>query len=268
MAQREGEHVAGDESRASGLGEGAFSVPGKIALITGAGSGIGAAIARELARAGAQVIVTDVNQAAAESVAAEIPAARAAMLDATLPASIAGVIEDLPTLDILVNNAGIGMVGDIEHTPAEDFARIMRVNVDSVFLMTQAALPLLLAGRGSVVNIASVAGLVGIKQRFAYCASKGAVVAMTRQLAVDYPQRLRVNCICPGTVDSPFVAGYLAKYHAGEEDAMREQLKARQPVGRLGTPEEVASLVRYLCSPEADFMQGAVLTLDGGWTAA
>ena len=136
------------------------------------------------------------------------------------------------------------------------------------FLVTQAALPLLLAAHGSIVNISSVAGLVGIKQRFAYCASKGAVVAMTRQLAVEYSQQLRVNCVCPGTVDTPFVAGYLAKYHSGEEEQMREQLRARQPVGRLGKPAEVASLVRYLCSSEAEFMQGSVLTIDGGWTAA
>jgi len=142
------------------------------------------------------------------------------------------------------------------------------VNVNSVFYMTQTFLPHLLRTRGSVVNIASIAGLVGLKQRFAYCSSKGAVIAMTRQLAVEYPKMLRVNCICPGTVDSPFVAGYIAKYHAGEEESIREQLKARQPVARLGRPEEIASLARYLCSPEADFMQGAVINLDGGLTAA
>lgn len=245
-----------------------FDLSGKVALVTGGGSGIGAAVARELASAGARVLVTDVNGPAAESVSAQLPNATAEVLDVTSPESISRVISTLSVLDILVNNAGIGLVGDIEHTELEDFHRVMRVNVDSVFLVTKAALPLLLRSRGSIVNIASVAGLVGVKQRFAYCASKGAVIAMTRQLAIDYPRELRVNCICPGTVDSPFVAGYLAKYHAGEEESMREQLKGRQPVGRLGRPDEVASMVRYLCSREADFMQGSVVTLDGGWTAA
>ena len=246
----------------------AFLSTGKTALVTGGGSGIGAAIAQELTRAGAQVIVADINLRSAQEIASSLPAATAVELDVTSPAAIARIIEALPSLDILINNAGIGLVGDIAHTSADDFSRVMQVNVTSVFYMTQAALPLLLQSRGTVVNIASVAGLVGVKQRFAYCASKGAVVALTRQLAVDYPKELRVNCICPGTVDSPFVAGYLAKYHAGEEEQIREELKARQPVGRLGRPDEVASFVRYLCSPEADFMHGSVLTLDGGWTAA
>ncbi|HEX5283215.1 MAG TPA: SDR family oxidoreductase [Bryocella sp.] len=240
----------------------------KTALITGAGSGIGAATARELARAGMQLIISDINMEAAESVAAELPHARAVQMDVTSPESIRKALESIARLDVLVNNAGIGLVGDIAHTSLTDFERVMHVNVTSVFLVTQLALELLVASRGSIVNIASVAGLVGIRQRFAYCASKGAVVAMTRQLAVEYPDKLRVNCICPGTIDSPFVAGYLAKYHAGEEEKVREELSARQPVGRLGRPEEVAALVRYLCSPEADFMHGSVLTIDGGWTAA
>jgi 2-keto-3-deoxy-L-fuconate dehydrogenase len=246
----------------------AFSLTGKTALVTGGGSGIGAAICHELAQAGARVLVADIDLAAADKVANELPDAHSLKLDVASLEAVQQAAANIADLDILVNNAGIGLVGDIEHTSPEDFHRVMRVNVTSVFYMTQAFLPALLRSRGSIVNIASVAGLVGIKQRFAYCTSKGAVVAITRQLAVEYPQQLRVNCICPGTVDSPFVAGYLAKYHAGEEAAVREQLKARQPVGRLGRPDEVASLVRYICSPEADFMQGSVITLDGGWTAA
>lgn len=245
-----------------------FHLNGKVALVTGGGSGIGAAICRELSAAGARVIVADVDAGSADSVARELNDAKGMALDVSSQKQIQDVATQIEQLDVLVNNAGIGHVGDIEHTSIEDFERLMRVNVNSVFLMTQAFLPQLLRVHGSVVNIASVAGLVGIKDRFAYCASKGAVIAMTRQLAADYPKALRVNCICPGTVDSPFVAGYLAKFHAGEEEAVREQLKARQPVGRLGRPEEIASLVRYVCSAEADFMQGAVLPIDGGWTAA
>ena len=134
--------------------------------------------------------------------------------------------------------------------------------------MTKYALPLLLASRGRIVFIGSGAGLVGIKQRFAYCATKGAVVMMARQIAVDYPKELRVNCICPGTVATPFVEAYLEKYHQHEKDKVREQLNARQPVGRLGKPVEIAHMALYLVSDEADFVNGSVQTIDGGWTAA
>jgi NAD(P)-dependent dehydrogenase (short-subunit alcohol dehydrogenase family) len=245
-----------------------FELTGKVALITGGGSGIGAATATRLTEAGASVIIADLNEAAAKAVAAELPKATAVAMDVTSAASIAAAIHGVERLDILVNNAGIGLVGGIAQTEEADFARLMAVNTTSVYLVTKATLPLLLAARGSIVNIGSVAGLIGIKQRFAYCASKGAVIAMTRQLAVEYPKELRVNCIAPGTVQSPFVEGYLQKYHAHEIEKMRVELAARQPMGRLGTPEEIAAMVHYLCSPEADFMTGSVVNIDGGWTAA
>jgi NAD(P)-dependent dehydrogenase (short-subunit alcohol dehydrogenase family) len=245
-----------------------FYLENKIALVTGGASGIGAATARELARAGAQVIIADIDLAAAEALATEVPGARAVGMDVTDTVSITAAFAGVQRLDILVNNAGIGLVGDISRTAEEDFDRVMRVNVHSVFLVTKAALPLLLASRGSIVNIGSVAGSVGVKQRFAYCASKGAVQAMTRQIAVDYPKELRINCIAPGTVQTPFVEGYLDKYHAHEKEKVRTELVARQPIGRLGTPEDIASLVRYLCSKEAEFINGAVIPIDGGWTAA
>src|SRR5205807_6604403 len=149
-----------------------------------------------------------------------------------------------------------------------DFQRLFRVNVEGMFLMTKYAMPLLTASHGSIVNIGSVAGLVGVKRRFAYCGTKGAVVAMTRQLAVDYPTQVRVNCISPGTVDSPFVEGYLEKYHKHEKEKVRAELNQRQPIGRLGRPEEIANLALYLCSPEAAFVTGSIVAIDGGWTAA
>lgn len=245
-----------------------FRLDGKVALVTGGASGIGAATCRELARAGASVIVADLNVPAAQAIANELNGARAIEMDVTDSLSVSSAAATIVRLDILVNNAGIGLVGDIAATAEEDFERVMRVNAHSVFLVTKALLPKLLETRGSIVNIGSIAGQVGVKMRFAYCASKGAVIAMTRQLAVDYPQQLRVNCIAPGTVQSPFVEGYLEKYHAHEKEKVREELRQRQPVGRLGTPEDVAGLVHYLCSKEADFMQGAVVALDGGWTAA
>jgi len=246
----------------------AFYLENKVALITGGASGIGAATTRELARAGARVVIADLNLAAGELLATELPGARAVAMDVTDSKSIERVFAAISQLDILVNNAGIGLVGDVAHTSEEDFERVMRVNVNSVFLVTKAALPLLLASHGSIVNIGSVAGSVGVKQRFAYCASKGAVQAMTRQIAVDYPKELRINCIAPGTVQTPFVEGYLEKYHAHEKEKVRAELVARQPIGRLGTPEDIASLVRYLCSKEAEFINGAVIPIDGGWTAA
>jgi len=246
----------------------AFRLDNKRALITGGASGIGEATCHELARAGARVFVADIHLERAEQLAQELPNAQPILLDVTSQDSIHAAAAQIGPLDILVNNAGIGHVGNIMNTESVDFDRLFEVNVRSVYLVTRAFLPQLLVSRGSVVNIGSVAGLVGIRQRFAYCSSKGAVVAMTRQLAVEYAKELRVNCVCPGTVETPFVEGYLEKYHAHEKEKIRAELRARQPMGRLGTPEEIASLVRYLCSTEADFMTGSIVSIDGGWTAA
>jgi 2-keto-3-deoxy-L-fuconate dehydrogenase len=246
----------------------AFGLKNKVALITGGGSGIGAATCKELSRAGATVIVADINLEAAQSVAQELDRGTALHLDVTDIESIRNACSGITSLDILINNAGIGHVGNVETVSPEDFDRLMKVNVYSVYNVTHVLLPLLLKSHGSIINIGSVAGMVGIALRFAYCASKGAVLAMTRQLAVDYPQQLRVNAIAPGTVQTPFVEGYLEKYHSHEKDAVRERLVARQPIGRLGTPEDIASMARYLCSDEASFITGSVMTIDGGWTAA
>jgi 2-keto-3-deoxy-L-fuconate dehydrogenase len=249
----------------------AFRLEGRHALVTGGASGIGEATCRELARAGAHVFIADVNYEEAKALAARIGNATPLHLDVTRRESIQAAVSGIESLDILVNNAGIAHVGDIAHVEPEDFDRVMEVNVKAVYLVTRGFLPLLLAvqGRlGCIVNIGSIAGQVGLKQRFAYCTSKGAVLAMTRQLAVEYAKELRVNCICPGTVQTPFVEGYLEKYHAHEKDKIRAELNARQPVGRLGQPEEIASLVRYVCSDEAAFMTGALLAIDGGLTAA
>jgi 2-keto-3-deoxy-L-fuconate dehydrogenase len=246
----------------------AYRLDGKIALVTGGASGIGAATCRELCSAGAQVMIADIDVDSAAALARTLDGAQEVKMDVTDAQSIAFGFARLDKLDILVNNAGIGLVGDILHTDEDEFSRVMRVNVHSVFLVTRSAVQLLLASHGSIVNIGSVAGLVGVKQRFAYCASKGAVIAMTRQLAVDFPKELRVNCIAPATVQTPFVEGYLEKYHSHEKEKIRAELIARQPIGRLGTPEDIAHLVRYLCSREAEFINGAVLPIDGGWTAA
>jgi NAD(P)-dependent dehydrogenase (short-subunit alcohol dehydrogenase family) len=241
---------------------------GKTALITGGASGIGEATARLFSQNGARVVIVDLNAEAAARVASELPGACSFGCDIGDERSVQSAVSQVDKLDVLVNNAGIGLVGSVEETSLEDWERLLRVNVTGMFLMTRAALPLLLASRGSIINLGSVAGLVGIKKRFAYCATKGAVVAMTRQLAVEYPQQLRVNCICPGTVDSPFVEGYLERYHKHEKDKVRGELNQRQPIGRLGKPEEIAHMALYLASDQAAFVTGSVLTIDGGWTAA
>jgi NAD(P)-dependent dehydrogenase (short-subunit alcohol dehydrogenase family) len=245
-----------------------FRLDGKTALITGGASGIGEAVSRAFAAAGATVLVADIDEGRASALAAELAGARAAVCDITDEAAVGKLFSGIPKLDILVNNAGIGLVGGIEETSFVDFERLFRVNVTGMFLVSRAAVPLLAAGHGSMVNIGSVAGLIGVKKRFAYCATKGAVVSMTRQLAVDYPTEFRVNCICPGTVDTPFVEGYLEKYHKHEKDKVRAELNQRQPIGRLGRPEEIANLALYLSSEEAGFVQGSIVTIDGGWTAA
>ena len=245
-----------------------FRLDGRKALVTGGASGIGEQTCRALTQSGAQVIIGDIDQTKAQKLADELPGAEILILDIADEAAVRTGFEKIEKLDILVNNAGIGLVGGVEETEAVDFDRVMRVNVRGLYLVTKFAFPLLRASKGSIVNIGSVAGLVGVKKRFAYCATKGAVVAMTRQLAVDYPTEIRVNCICPGTVDTPFVEGYLEKYHKHEKEKVRQELNQRQPIGRLGKPEEIAWMAVYLSSDQAAFVHGSVISIDGGWTAA
>lgn len=245
-----------------------FQLDGLVALITGGASGIGEATARVFTAAGASVIIVDVDASRAQALAGTLPRSSVEICDVTNESAVNHLFSKVSRLDILVNSAGIGMVGSVVETPLEDFERLFRVNVKGVFLVTKAAVPLLLASHGGIVNIGSVAGLVGVKRRFAYCTTKGAVIAMTRQLAVDYPTQLRANCICPGTVESPFVEQYLEKYHKHEKEKVRADLHQRQPVGRMGRPDEIANLALYLASPQASFVHGSIWTIDGGWTAA
>jgi len=246
-----------------------FQQHGRVVLVTGGASGIGESTSRVFAAAGAKVLIADIDLARGEALAAQLPnGARAIRCDVTNEEEVKAIFASLDSLDVLVNNAGIGLVGNVEETEMADFERLMRVNVTGPYLITKYAMPLLLKSSGRVVNIGSVAGLIGVKRRYAYCATKGAVIAMTRQLAVDYPTQIRVNCICPGTVDSPFVEGYLEKYHKHEKEKVRAELNTRQPIGRLGKPDEIAHLALYLASDEAGFVNGSVITIDGGWTAA
>jgi len=244
-----------------------FRLDGRTALITGASSGIGEATARAFARAGASVLLMARDRERTQRVASQLPGADVIPCDVGDEAAVAAAFRTIDHLDILVNNAGIGLVGDVEDTSLEDFRRLFRTNVDGVFLVTRAALPLIRSARGSIINISSVAGLIGLKRRFAYCGTKGAVIAMTRQLAIDYATEIRVNCICPGTIDTPFIDGLLEKYYPDEQDRVRAEFEKRQPVGRLGRAEEVADLAVYLASEEASFMNGAILPIDGALTA-
>jgi len=245
-----------------------FRLDGKVALITGGASGIGEATVRLFSEAGAQVLIVDIDEARARELAKSVPHTEVRRCDITDEDEVNRLFASVTALDILVNSAGIGMVGTVEETGLAEFQRLFRVNVEGTYLVTRAAIPLLKKVRGSVLNIGSVAGIVGVKRRFAYCATKGAVMAMTRQLAVDYPTEIRANCIAPGTVDTPFVEAYLEKYHRNEKDKVRVELNERQPLGRLGRPDEIAKLALYISSPAADFMNGAVVPIDGGWTAA
>jgi len=255
-----------------------FRFEDKVALVTGAGSGIGEAIARLFAAQGAMVIITDIQPDAA-SVAAHIRVmgqqAESLVLDVADEAQVVAAFADVQArhgrLDVVVNNAGISHVGNILETSVDDWERIMRVNARGVFLCAREAVRAMLqqipAG-GSIINMASVAGQIAVDRRFPYGASKGAVIAMTRSIASDFAtQGIRCNAICPGTVQTPFVEGYLTRNFAGQEDAEREKLHARQPIGRMGKPDEIAAAVLYLASDEAAFVTGSALVIDGGWTA-
>ena len=251
-----------------------FGLNGKIAAVTGGGSGIGEAISLVFGGQGARVFVLDVDEAAAKRTADAIGAAGGQATGlrcdvssaAEAAAAVRGIEGAAGRLDILVNNAGVAHVGTVETTREDDLDRVYRVNVKGVFLMSQAALPLLLRGgeSGVILNMASIAGLIGIPDRFAYSTSKGAVLAMTRSIATDYMGRIRCNCICPARVHTPFVDGYLKQNYPGREREMFQKLSAYQPLGRMGTPEEVAQMALYLCSDEASFITGQAFPIDGG----
>lgn len=256
-----------------------FRLDGKTALVTGAGSGIGREIALLFAKQGATVAVADINDEGAASVTSEITESGgkgiAIHLDVTSLASandaVASIVAETGQLNILVNNAGIGMVGSLIETEPADFNRLVAVNVNGVYYCSQAAVNQMLSQDtkgGAIVNIASIAGQVAVARRFAYGTTKGAVISMTQSVAMDYIEEgIRCNCICPGTVESPFVEAYLQRYHQGEIEETRKALHARQPLGRMGRPDEIAPLALYLASDEAAYVTGSQMTIDGGLTA-
>jgi 2-keto-3-deoxy-L-fuconate dehydrogenase len=251
-----------------------FDLTGKIAAVTGAGSGIGRAIATLFGRQGALIVALDLDKTAAAATAEAVRSAggnaRAEACDVANSAQVSDVFEGIERtegrLDILVNNAGIAHVGTIERTSEDDFDRLYQVNVKGVFLGSKAAVPMMLRqGGGVILNMASIASLIGIPDRFAYSMTKGAVHTMTKSIAVDYvKQNIRCNCICPARVHTPFVDRFVAENYPGREAEVLRQLSDYQPLGRMCTPEEVASLALYLCSDEASFITGQAYPIDGG----
>ena len=248
----------------------------KTAIVTGGGKGIGQAIAQRFAKEGAQVAIweqdEEAGKATADKIAQEGGSAIQVACDVTNSESISSALrqtaEELGAPSILVNNAGIAHVGTATNTSEEDFDRIMKVNAKGAFLCLQAVLPVMTEnGGGVVLNLASIASKLGIADRFAYSASKGAILAMTLSVAKDFiEQGIRCNCVCPGRVHTPFVDGFLEKYYPGddERELKFKELSEYQPIGRMGEPEEIANLAAFLCSEEASFITGGVYDVDGG----
>ena len=251
-----------------------FSLKGRTALITGGGSGIGKAIATTFANQGAKILIFETDSNAAEQTVAEIleigNTAEAHLVDVTEFDQINTLVQSIAekdSIDVLVNNAGIAHIGTAESTVDRDFDRLYNVNVKGVFNCTKACIPFMKnAGKGAIVNMASIAGSVGIKDRFAYSMTKGAVLAMTYSIAKDFLEyNIRCNSISPARVHTPFVDGFISKNYPGQEKEMFEKLSKTQPIGRMGTPEEIAALALYLSSDEAGFITGTDYPIDGGF---
>ena len=239
---------------------------GRTAVVTGAGSGIGFEMARLLLEEGAVVVAADLDpgQVPPGATGVRTDVSQAEQVEALIKTAV----DQTGRIDVLLNNAGIGSTASPVECSVEDWDRVFAVNVRGVFLGTKYAVPHMLEqGAGSIVNTSSVAGIIGLANRAAYCASKGAVTAFTKQVAVQYAGTgVRCNCVCPGTVDSPWVGRLMDETE--DPAATRAALIARQPMGRLGQPEEIAKAALYLASDDAAFITGTALIIDGGLTAA
>ena len=248
-----------------------FRLDNKIAVVTGAGSGIGRAIAVTFAKQGAVVHVLELNMDSAAEVVREIKETGGkAFVHSCNVASqkeVIAVFENIGTVHILVNNAGIANIGKADTTTETDFDSVIQVNVKGVYNCIHAAIPQLRKAKGgSIINMASIAAHVGLTDRFAYSTAKGAVMAMTLSVAKDYIQEnIRCNSISPARVHTPFVDGFLKRSYPGKEEEMFEKLSKTQPIGRMGRPDEVAALALYLCSDEASFITGCDYPVDGGF---
>ena len=250
-----------------------FRLDNKIAIVTGGGSGIGKAIAALFAKQGAVVNILDVDENSI-AVVKEINNSNGKAFfykcnvadQAEIKNNIEKIFEENSQIDILINNAGIAHIGTAEDTSEQDFERLINVNIKGVYNCLHEVIPYMKQKGGSIVNMASVAALVGLPDRFAYSTTKGAVLAMTLSVAKDFLQyNIRCNSISPGRVHTPFVDGYLAKNYPGKEAEMFEKLAKTQPIGRMGKPEEIAQLALYLCSDEASFITGCDYPIDGGF---
>lgn len=250
-----------------------FSLEGKNVVITGGGSGIGEAISRKFVAHGAHVIILDLNSAKAEDLKNSVSdKSRLEIIacDVSDHKEVKNVISQIienQKIDILINNAGIAHVGNIENTSEEDFDKVFQVNVKGVYNCSQALVPHMRENKaGVILNMASIASVVGIEDRFAYSMSKGAVLTMTYSLAKDYlKDGIRCNAISPARVHTPFVDAFIKKNYPDQIEEKFEQLSKTQPLGRMGKPEEVASLALYLCSDEASFITGTNFPIDGGF---
>jgi len=250
-----------------------FNLTGKKAIVTGGGSGIGKAIAITLANNGAEVSILELNKENGQKVADEIVSsggnAKSISCNVSDLHSVTEAFNSVTEkgdLDILINNAGIAHVGNVVDTSPDDFNKIYNVNVKGVYHCLKAGVEKMKTKGGVIINMSSVAALVGLSDRFAYSMSKGAVHAMTLSVAKDYlANNIRCNSIAPGRVHTPFVDGFLAKNYPGKEKEMFENLSKTQPIGRMGKPEEIGALVLYLCSQEASFITGTCFPIDGGF---
>ena len=245
----------------------------KTILITGGASGIGLALVGKFANQGSTVFIIDSNALLGKQVEKEFQEKGKPVtfleVDIREESQVQHAIQSIPSkLDVLINNAGISHIGNLASTSLADFERLFAVNVTGMFLCSQAALPKLIEqGGGSILNLCSVAATMGIPDRFAYSMTKGATLSMTLSIARDYvKQGIRCNCISPGRVHTPFVDGFLAKNYPGREQEMFEQLAATQPIGRMGTPAEIAELAYFISSDAGKFITGSNFTIDGGFT--